>query len=437
MIGRSIDHQAKQVAYNVYSYYKKRKQDKSTSEYKNDINLIDKVSEVTGLSKSSVMRIIRDGNAMKAEGGEAFFKPMAKKKHVRRKRILIDELTEGVIRRKVIQFYTEKNEVPSIKKLNNLLKKENILNCSDEYLRQLLHKLGFTNSESESGGMLRERADIVSQRLNYLQAIKIFRNKGKSIFFLNETRRWTQQDNDGKPQSLPEGMPSYVIVHGSGPNGFSDGALLMMHTVTSQNSSELSQTYDWIKDTVLPNMPSQSVVVMNVPFYETPESTQQEPPSMASTRADIEEWLNRHNIPFKETALKSTLLQLVKTELERMEFNIVTLVLKNNHEVLYLPKNHSDLNPVVLMWKEVKEFAETSAPDLLIKLYPNIQWVEKFQLAKQNEEEYFLHDIKVDDEDHIKQLKREPEEEEADINLNPKSEESDDSMNCDFDDEQI
>ncbi|KAI5632689.1 hypothetical protein NE865_08997 [Phthorimaea operculella] len=443
MIGKTIDHQAKQVAYNVYSYYKKRKQDKSTLEHKNDINLIDIVSEVTGLSKSSVIRIVRDGNAMKAEGRKVFFEPMAKKKHVRSKRILIDELTEGVIRRKVIQFYTEKNEVPSIRKLNDLLKKENILNCSDEYLRQLLHKLGFTNSETDSGVMLRERADIVSQRLNYLEAMKSFRKKGKSIFFFNETQRWIQQDIDGKTKSLPEGMPNYVIVHGSGATGFADGALLMMYTVMTQNGSELSQAYDWVKDIVLPNMPPQSVIVMNMPFYEKPESTNQEPPSMASTRANIEDWLNRHSIPFKETALKSTLFQLVKTELEKMEFNIGTLITKNNHEVLYLPKNHSDLNPAALMWKEVKEFAETSAPDLLIRCYPNAKWIEKFQLARQNEEEYFLHDIKVDDEDHIKQLKREPEEDEADMNLKPKTEpeeesdENDDSMNCEYDDEQI
>ncbi|CAG5032414.1 unnamed protein product [Parnassius apollo] len=50
-MSKPIRRQSKEIVYNVYMYFKERKNDKSSQEYQNDINLAKTVSVATGLSE--------------------------------------------------------------------------------------------------------------------------------------------------------------------------------------------------------------------------------------------------------------------------------------------------------------------------------------------------------------------------------------------------
>lgn len=393
---RKLDYQAKQITYNVYAYYKKKKLDPKTYEHQEDINIIDKVSEVTALSKSTVTRIIREGNAMKAETGVANFRQEDKKKHVRKKRIAVDEVTEGIIRRRVIQFYTVKEEVPSVRKLNALLKEEDILHCSNEYLRQLLHRLGFTNADSESTGMIMERPDIVKERLDYLKAIRKFRELNKDIFYLNETTRWMYNNDD---KVTKEDMPSIIIVHAYGSKGFVDGEMTMIKCKPNKKNhhAENCENYDWIINSFLINIPPSSVVVMNMPYSETVEWKQQdEKPTMSSNRAAMQNWLNRRKIPFKDTDLKNNLFELINSHDSKLEHCIDEIIKDSGHDVLHLPQNHQDIDPTLIAWDELKKVGEKFSPTRLFAKYGKKKWQKCFNRVKENESEYYEHDMKMD-----------------------------------------
>lgn len=404
-VGKVLDYQVKQVCFNVYSYFKKRKRDPSTAEYHNDINLINTVSEVTGLSKSSVIRIVKQGNQLALDTGVGMFKPEEKKKHVRKKRIAVDKFTEGIIRRKVIQFYTVKKEVPSIRRLNQLLKEENILSCSNEYLRQMLHKLGFTNSDSgESKGMIMERSDIVIERFKYLKAIFQYRAQNRSLFFLNETKRWDEEldENDTSKISEMQHMPTLIIVHASVGDGFIDGSLSMLKLKSKKSKKndlgyEQFDNYDWIKEHVTPNLAPSSVIVMNIPPFEESALDKDPRPISSSTRRAMQEWLDRHNITYRATDSKAELLQLINDVEKGKEYSIEKALQENGHTIVHLPKNNPDLNPVLVAWEGLKSELEDKTPNSLFRNYSKEDWAKCFNLVKESETEYYENDMKLDE----------------------------------------
>lgn len=390
---KSIHFQTRHVIYNIYTYLKNRKLDPSTYEHLNDINLVNTISDMTGLSRSSVSRTIRKGNIMKLEYSKICFRPQEDKKHVRKKRIAVDKTTEGIIRRKVIQYYNLKNEVPSIRKLNTILKEEKILQCSNEYLRQLLHKLGFTNSEKHSE-VLTEREDLVARRLSYLQSIQQYRAQNKSIFFFNDTSCWADYEHTHYNINT---LPTFIVVHFSGSIGFTDSQIVKLKCKSSDQNENFKHfvIYDWVKDAVLPKMPHESVVVMNTPNSQPGESD--EKLSTASTRGDMQVWLSRHFIPFKETDTKEKLYQKIIDHRERMETSIEKLLKEHFHEVLYLPGNVPDLNPTLIVWDNMKGCADKTLPKTLFSQYTPEKWHKCFEVVKDNEQEYYWHDMKMDE----------------------------------------
>src|SRR5262249_19651899 len=88
----------------------------SSMEYLQDLNLNKVVAEATGLSVTTISKIIKEGNELKDEQSHInvnFKSP--KNKQTRKKKIEVDSFTEGVIRRKITQFYTVYKQVPTLK----------------------------------------------------------------------------------------------------------------------------------------------------------------------------------------------------------------------------------------------------------------------------------------------------------------------------------
>lgn len=388
-MGKILHYQTRHVIYNIYTYLRKRKLDPTTYEHQNDINVVKTISDMTGFSNSSISRTTRKGNAMKMEDINFSFKT-DDKKHVRKKRIAVDKTMEGTIRRKIIQYYNMKNEVPSIRKLNSILKKEKILECSNEFLRQLLHRLGFTNDVNLD--VLMEREDLVARRLDYLRAMQQYRSDDKSIFFFNDTSFWAEYDDAHYNMDT---LPIIIMVHFSGTNGFKDLQIVKLKGKPAEEDEGFQhfEIFDWVKDTILPKLPDSSVIVMNTPNTKPTEA--EEKLSTASTRGEMQAWLTRHYIPFKETNTKMKLYQKIVEHRERMETSIAKLLKEYNHEVLYLPGNVSDLNPTLLVWDNLKGCTEDTLPNTLFIQYPTDKWHKYFNEVKKNEKEYYLHDVKM------------------------------------------
>ncbi|CAC5373445.1 unnamed protein product [Mytilus coruscus] len=103
---------------------------------------------------------------------------------------------------------------------------------------------------------------------------------------------------------------------------------------------------EWFKDTLLPKLLPQSVIVMdNAPYHShlVPESRV---PNTGSRKPEILAWLDRSNINYPENAIKAELLEFVKQNKPCSRYVIDELTAEHGHEVLRLPPRHCELNPI-------------------------------------------------------------------------------------------
>lgn len=182
-----IKRQSKEIIFKVHTFFKKRKADVNSLEYKTDANINKLVSEATGISERSVRRVIAESKISLQNTGEAKFRSPRRPKEIKKK-IQVDDFDLGVLRRKINQFYTVQKKIPSLRELNAELKEDNILDSGLTFLRELLHKLGYSFKKCKSNrSLLIERPTIVEWRLKYLRAIRKFREDKRNIFYLDET----------------------------------------------------------------------------------------------------------------------------------------------------------------------------------------------------------------------------------------------------------
>ncbi|CAG2243107.1 unnamed protein product [Mytilus edulis] len=177
---------------------------------------------------------------------------------------------------------------------------------------------------------IKERQDIVSWRHSYLRKIRKYRQEGRKIVYLDET--WLNTNHvvkgdwldhpstslsafeppcKGCGRVLPSGNGTRLIIldAGSSEQGLIPGCGLIFESKTSSSDyhDEMNKEHftEWFKDTLLPKLPPQSVIVMdNAPYYINlvPDSRV---PNTGSRKPDILAWLDRNNIDYPKTANKA------------------------------------------------------------------------------------------------------------------------------------
>ncbi|XP_011558594.3 uncharacterized protein LOC105389210 [Plutella xylostella] len=409
----AITRQAKDVVYKVYKYFERRKNDRSTIEYANDINLAKTVSEATGFSVTSIKKIIKEARSMEAHGSAVTIKP-PQKNIFPKKRIEMDSFKEGVIRRKITQWYKVKKCTPSLKKLNEQLKQDNVLDCSREYLRQTIRRLGFKYLTCQSKRkLLIERHDIMRLRWHYIRDIKNYRKGGKSIIFLGETyvtqKCWQANTERGAMENISK-EPRIIIVHAGSRNGFVHNALLMFksHSKTGDYHGDMNATNfrKWINEKLLPNIPPNSVIVMDNAAYNSTQINKK--PTMSSLKSEMQQWLENQGVQHHSAMRKCDLMKIIDEQNTGKHYKIDEILNENGHIVLRLPPYHPDLNPIELVWGHVKGELERTTIDsnldekikgleLLFSNYSPEKWKNCDEHVIKNEDEYYKSDRGFDD----------------------------------------
>ena len=77
-------------------------------------------------------------------------------------------------------------------------------------------------------------------------------------------------------------------------------------------------------------------------------------PTSAWRKNDIKAWLDKHNIAYPPTALKPQLYEIAKLNKRPVEYEADTLIRAAGHDVLRLPAYHCSLNPIELIWANLK-----------------------------------------------------------------------------------
>ncbi|XP_023717166.1 uncharacterized protein LOC111869699 [Cryptotermes secundus] len=214
-------------------------------------------------------------------------------------------------------------------------------------------------------GALIER-DIRSKRVAYLCAIKKYREEGQTIIYEDETfihsshtrpKNWTDDTPSGYMAPVSKGQ-RLIIVYAGGRTGFIPGSLLIFksHLKTGDYHSEMNVTnyQKWLTEKLIPNLPPKSVLVVDNAPYHTMQFNKA--PTSQTMKAKMMEWLTVNKVPFHDRMLKIQLYDLIKTHKPlHKNFVMDNIMVAYGHTVLRLPPYHPDLNPIELVWADVKQ----------------------------------------------------------------------------------
>lgn len=282
-------------------------------------------------------------------------------------------LHSDLVRRTIHKLYEEKC-VPTIDNLRKrLIDDETGIMCSSMTLNRFVKALGFRRRKLGKRQAIKESTRLRLWRLEYLSNIQKYRTSGRSIYFLDET--WFDTHDvvsfgwtDGSKNctlDVPSNRGKRVgILHCGSVGGWVDGCLLL----SAKNIKDCSLDYhqdmtaalfeSWFRDTLLPKLPHNSVIVMDNASYHSRQS--RKVPSSSSRKEDIQDFLLENDLFYEEHYNKKQLLEVLKTRTFKKEFVVDVMAENAGHTVLRLPPYHCELNPIEMIWSQLKHKVRSS-----------------------------------------------------------------------------
>lgn len=149
----------------------------------------------------------------------------------------------------------------------------------------------------------------------------------------------------------------------------------------------------WLQQNVINTLTGPAVFVLAEPNVFQDYDTV---PASNASKATIIEWLKKENVPFGEDLFKIELFDLIEQSVRERDSQSTSLLdaelKKLGHDVVYIPKENCDLNPLeyVLMNIKLKSIAKGGSFDLNAELHGmgRDKWAECFQRAIEYENTY-------------------------------------------------
>ncbi|XP_031354629.1 uncharacterized protein LOC116179062 [Photinus pyralis] len=265
-----------------------------------------------------------------------------------------DQDIQSVIRRKVHSFFVE-NILPTMNSiLTSINSDDDLPNFKRSTLHNLLKDIGFEFQKMGRKSILIERDDIIRWRHKYLRCIKKYREEGRNIVYTDESwvnvghavnKAWRDTTINSSRQAfiqglstglrLPSGLgPRFALVHAGGNNGFIPGAeltfLCKKNTADAHNEMDTDTYEKWFIDQLIPNIPPNSVIVIDNASYHSRKVEQI--PTMSWRKEHIMNWLMEKEVPIEDNMLKRDLLAAVAEVKPRYDKH--NLMLQHKKEVM-------------------------------------------------------------------------------------------------------
>lgn len=264
----------------------------------------------------------------------------------------------------------------SVRKLRSWLLQEFDADIPLTTLWRSLHRTGFTHGNNKRRSALKEKDYVISARRRYLRKKisnrradgtlkrpevyldETFLNKNHSndkTWYLNEDEAWVNK---------PSGKgPRLIIVHAITKEGWVDGAKLVFQAKTAIGDYHGQMNYEnfskWFADRLLPNIPENSVIIMDNAKYHNILSDDTFP-TPRSYKHELQTWLkNNHpalGLHYDKSMLKSELYEVCKKIAPPPVFKLDQLAEKYGHTILRTPQYHCELQPIEACWAVVKNY---------------------------------------------------------------------------------
>jgi len=154
-----------------------------------------------------------------------------------------------------------------------------------------------------------------------------------------------------------------------------------------------------MEDNVFPNLPNGSVLVLDNASYHRRKITKSI--NKSSRKIDIMEYLDDHSIEYDPGMTKPKLIDIYNknqsiNQTQPLTF-IQQLAEKYDCQVLYLPAYHCELNPIELIWAQIKKNVATKNTVYTLKHVEELTRAAISTVTSENWQNAIRHVIKLEE----------------------------------------
>ena len=160
------------------------------------------------------------------------------------------------------------------------------------------------------------------------------------------------------PKIPPGKGKRLIILHAGCEDGFIPNMDLVFEgKKTGDYHREMnSQVFlEWF-ETLCHSLPEPSCIVLDNASYHNARTEETIAPTSASLKATMQKWLQERNVHFDPLMTKPELYQLIKRSKPQIIYKTDELAWKWGHMVLRTPIRQCELNPIELIWAQVKHY---------------------------------------------------------------------------------
>ncbi|XP_062520191.1 uncharacterized protein LOC134195205 [Corticium candelabrum] len=274
--------------------------------------------------------------------------------------------------------------------------------------------MGFRHTLRDDKLYFYERRDIMEQRHNYLKKIRQYRREDRPIVYLDETwanshmapeRLWLDEQGRGGWKRPSGKGQRLIILHAGSETGWTPNADLVFRSKKNSTDyhDEMNSEHflEWFQKLLVNIQPGSVIVLDNAPYHN---SVVEKVPTKSSRKKEMQEWLTRKRIPFSDKDLKKDLFAKIQLSVPNRKLYATNEAAKAcGHIVLRSPVAHCELNPIELVWADVKRYLkvhnktfkladlEQLVPDAFQSVTPEM-WAKHCQHVQEEEERFWEKD---------------------------------------------
>ncbi len=237
-------------------------------------------------------------------------------------------------------------------------------------LTRALDRWGFEFGKGTRSQHLKEKDEIIALRQQYLRRMRLNRDEQgapvKSEIYLDESYVNKNHSNDfiwysgedGPWVQKPTGKGErLIIINAMSSTGWVKDAKLVFQSKRKtgdyhgQMNTALFQK--WFSEKLIPNIPDNSLIVMdNASYHKTLSSLS--PPTPSCSKERMHTWLIANRIPCEKNCLKAELIAVLQKVAPAPIYEVDEIAKKWGHEVIRTPPYHPELQPIEMCWGIVK-----------------------------------------------------------------------------------
>jgi transposase len=358
--GRPLTPEYKKAIVCVKKYFDRTKDDISSEEH--DRTSVEKTADALDVGVSTVKRVMTDYN----QDPNLLDKKSPYRGHPPR---IIEDSLQTITRKYVRKANYEGSHI-TLEMLSDYLKKQECeYDFSVRTLGRTLDRWGFTFGKGTRSQHLKEKDYVVIARRRYLREKRANRRGKQEILtevyldesYVNKNHSndfiW-YSDEDGSWVHKPTGKGErLIIVNAITRNGWIPGARLIFKSTrkTGDYHGQMNHSLftKWFVEQLLPNIPVNSLIIMDNASYHNVLS-EHSAPTATSKKDKIINWLSKNGIPVSEDSLKAELVEILRKIVPAPTYALDEIAGGQGHKILRTPPYHPELQPIETCWAVLK-----------------------------------------------------------------------------------